>query len=567
MWRGGWGLTVIKGVNSTAKRDLIRSDDANVDGDETARDPPTDRVTQEVDLLAGIVLGPEAHTPEQEGPLVRLAGIRMAAGQLVVVPEHGPLQLKPLLQEGQPLHLFRRLLAAGVICWQRRDVLDEPDVGAGRDLLVAVDLLLLVTPVGQGSLVGPHSNLARVVNKLEVTGNALEVLAILSVLNTDLEEGVGAAFAKPVGRWDRRELLVGGVVGRRNIVRQKDRVGAHVSQTNEIVVLDDAAHLLVVVLGNDLPVVVGVVERVAGDLLALTGNTTIIVAERILSVVAVKVGLGLLVLEGNRVVVVDRDGVGVHDIVRQGFLELRRHELVAGTRSRQNGEVDLEPEQVEDEGHDDKSEGTGGEVLSKVLNAECASNALHIKQIPEVDNDGRPDGNKGEESDILSRDVAGQRKASHDQPLPPLTAESLVPQLVKFDVEEETARHGENQGGVQKNQAGLADVGVVKEDEASGHDTGGKAVARLPHDQVRYGHGQGTQNSGHRAERDVGNLVRDIRVANVLEVEVAIVADEPAHKGEQELSKGRVNIEEIGSLEIVRGKLGRYKSVLVPLGL
>ena len=71
----------------------------------------------------------------------------MAACELVVVPEHGPLQLEPLAQEGQGLDLLLRLRAARMVRRQRYDVLDKPDVGALCQLLVAIDLLLLMTPV------------------------------------------------------------------------------------------------------------------------------------------------------------------------------------------------------------------------------------------------------------------------------------------------------------------------------------------------------------------------------------------------------------------------------------
>ena len=38
-------------------------------------------------------------------------------------------------------------------------------------------------------------------------------------------------------------------------------------------------------------------------------------------------------------------------------------------------------------------------------------------------------------------------------------------------------------------------------------------------------------------------------------MEVAIVAHQPADEGEEELPQGRVDVEEIGSLEIEGGKL------------
>jgi hypothetical protein len=40
-------------------------------------------------------------------------------------------------------------------------------------------------------------------------------------------------------------------------------------------------------------------------------------------------------------------------------------------------------------------------------------------------------------------------------------------------------------------------------------------------------------------------------------VKVAIVADQPAHEGEEELAEGGVDIEEVGSLEVVGCKLSK----------
>jgi len=38
-------------------------------------------------------------------------------------------------------------------------------------------------------------------------------------------------------------------------------------------------------------------------------------------------------------------------------------------------------------------------------------------------------------------------------------------------------------------------------------------------------------------------------------METTVITHKPSHQGEEELSKGRVDIEEIGSLEVVGGKL------------
>lgn len=546
---------MVQGINATAQRHLISKNDTSIHSKKTAREPPTEGVAKEVDLLAGLALSPEADTAEQEGPLVRVAGVGVAAGELAVVVEHGTLELEPLLEEGQLLDLALRLLTAGAISGQRGNVLDDPDVGTGRDLLVSVDLLLLISPLRQRLGVSPHGDLAWVVDELEVTRDGLEVLVLLAMLNSDLEESVVLALSVGILNRDSRELLVGGVVGRSDIVREQDLVGTNVPQADQVVVLDDTTQLLVVVHGKDLPVVVGIVVGVTGDLLALARDTAIIVAERVSVLVTVEVGLGLLVANADAVVVLDVNSVGQHDVVAEGLLELGGHEVVAGAGAVEDGKVDLEPEEVEQEGHDDQTKGSGSKVLGELLEADGAIGSVDVEQVPEVNDDSRANGDKGEETDVLDRDIAGQSESGQDEPLPPLPGEGLVSELVPLDVEEQTASHGEDEGSIQENETGLANVGIVKEDETGGKNTGGETVSGLPHDEVGNGNGQSTEDGGQSSEGHVRDLVGNVGVANVLEVEVTIVADQPAHKGEEKLSKGRVDIEEVGSLEVVGSKL------------
>lgn len=80
---------------------MVSSDNASKHSQKTAGDPPAKGVANKVDLLTRVILSPEAHSAKQKRPVVRLAGVRVAAGQLVVVVEHGPLQLKPLAEERQ----------------------------------------------------------------------------------------------------------------------------------------------------------------------------------------------------------------------------------------------------------------------------------------------------------------------------------------------------------------------------------------------------------------------------------------------------------------------------------
>jgi hypothetical protein len=553
--------TAVKRVNSTAEGDLVSKKDTGVHSEKTAGKPPTNRVTEEVDLLASLVLSPEADTAKQERPLVRVAGIGVAAGKLAVVVEHSALKLEPLLKEWNRLDLALRLLATRAVDGDRRNVFSDPNVGAGCNLLVTVDLLLLVAPLGQRLGVSPHGDLAWVVDELEVTGDRLEVLVLLAVLKTNLEKGVLLTLTKGLLGCDSSELLVGRVVRRGNIVREEDLVGANVAKTDQVVVLDDATKLLIVVGGPDLPVVVGVVVRVTGNLLALARNTAIVVSERVTVLVTVEVGLGLLVADGDTVVVLNIDRVGQHDVVAQGLLELGGHEVVTGTRSVENSEVNLEPEQVEQERHDDQTEGTSSKVLAELLQADSTTGSIDVEEVPEINDNGRANGNESKDTDILDRDIARKSESGKDKPLPPLAGEGLMSKLVPLDVEEKTAGHGKDEGRIQEDKSGLSNVGIVEEQETGGKDTGGEAVTRLPHDEVCNGDGQGTEGSGQSSESHVRDLVRNVGVSNVIEVEVAIVTDEPANKSEKKLAERRVDIEEVGSLEVVGRELSKMNLV------
>jgi hypothetical protein len=60
--------------------------------------------------------------------------------------------------------------------------------------------------------------------------------------------------------------------------------------------------------------------------------------------------------------------------------------------------------------------------------------------------------------------------------------------------------------------------------------------------------------------------VLEIGLSNVLELEFPIVANEPAYESEEELAEGRVDIKEVGSLEVIGSKLA-ISLVCGPSGL
>ena len=82
----------------------------------------------------------------------------------------------------------------------------------------------------------------------------------------------------------------------------------------------------------------------------------------------VEVGFGLLVTDDDVVVIVDAHGHCSHDIVAERFLEFRRHEIIARARFGQDGEVDLEPEKIEQKGDYDEAENTSSKMLAECRN-------------------------------------------------------------------------------------------------------------------------------------------------------------------------------------------------------
>ena len=536
---------------------MIGEKDTGEDGEQTAGQPPTYGVTEEVNLLASLVLGPEADTAKKERPLDGNTGVRVAAGESVVVVEHGALQLKVLLEERHVLDLARLLLCALRVLGKSRNVLGVPDVAGLEGVLVSVDLGLLVSPVRQRSGMGPHGNLCGHVNELELDRHGLEVHARLCAIHSDLEQGIIEALAVGIIVADSGELLVGGVVRRGNIVGKEPSVGDEMAETNDITDVDAVASLFGNGTGtrDDLPEVVGVVVRVTSDLLALGRDTTVIVAKRVFVGVTVEVDLCILVTDVDGVVVVDADGLLGHDVVAQSLLELGAHEVITRAGAVEDGEVDLEPEEVEHEGNDNQTSDTSTQVLAELGQTESALSAVDVEKRPEINGDGNTDGEEGEGTDVLCRDDAAEADTGQEQPLPPLAAEGDMAKLVEADVAPDGEGHEENEGGIEEDESGLANVGVVEEHKTGSQNTGRQRVARLPHDHEDGRDGQGPHRGGHCAVCNVGDLVCDVRVANVLKQELAIVADQPACESEQELAERRMHIEEVGSLEVVRGEL------------
>jgi hypothetical protein len=466
--------TLVKSVNTTTLRELIGEKDTSKDGEQTAGQPPTYRVTEEVDLLASLVLGPEADTTKEERPLDGNTGVRVAAGEGIVVVEHGTLELKVLLEERYVLDLARLLLCTFRILGESRNVLGIPDVACLEGVLVSVDLSLLVSPFRQRSGVSPHGDLCGDVDEFEVDRHGLEVHAGLCAIHSDFKEGVVETLAIGIIVTNSGKLLVGRVVGRGNVVGEEPSVGHEMAKTNDITDVNAVADLLRdgTSARDDLPEVVGVVVRVSSNLLTLRRNTAIVVTKRVLVGVTVEVDLGILVTDVDGVVVVDADGLLSHDIVAEGLLELGAHKVVTRAGAVEDGEVDLEPEEVEHEGDDDQTSDTSSQVLAELGKAESALSAVDVEQRPEVNCDWDTDGEESEGTNVLGRDDTAEADTGQEEPLPPLAAEGGVTELVEANVAPDRESHEQDKSGIEEDESGLANVGVVEENETSSQNTG-----------------------------------------------------------------------------------------------
>lgn len=82
-------------------------------------------------------------------------------------------------------------------------------------------------------------------------------------------------------------------------------------------------------------------------------------------------------------------------------------------------------------------------------------------------------------------------------------------------------------------------------------------MACLSHDRVHERDLDGAENCGQGPHAQVGHASRDVFVANVLELKVALEAGKPACKGQEEFGKGRVDIKEIFASDVVCSKFAK----------
>ena len=160
--------------------------------------------------------------------------------------------------------------------------------------------------------------------------------------------------------------------------------------------------------------VVGIIVGISCNLLSLAGNTSIFITKGVLVGMTVEIDSSFLVLHCDEITVVDRYRLLCHDVVAEGLLEFRSHKVITWTRSVQDGEMDLEPEQVQEERNDDESNGACGKVFSKVWETQLSLSALDIQKIPEIKCDWHTNAEECENSDVFCGNDAAQAHSGQE---------------------------------------------------------------------------------------------------------------------------------------------------------
>lgn len=152
----------------------------------------------------------------------------------------------------------------------------------------------------------PDGNLGGDMNEPEMARLALNRLTIMASDNVEGEECL--VIAGPhILLGNSSDLLVGRHRRRSDIVCKKVTLGANMEKLDGILVANYAttSGLGDGLGGDDLPLVVKILVWVTCNLLALTADSSILILERILVLVRMQEDLGILVLEGDGVIVAD----------------------------------------------------------------------------------------------------------------------------------------------------------------------------------------------------------------------------------------------------------------------
>lgn len=105
----------------------------------------------------------------------------------------------------------------------------------------------------------------------------------------------------------------------------------------------------------------------------------------------------------------------------------------------------------------------------------------------------------------------------------------------------------------------------TKDDQAGTHESGHGSTPNRLEGQVHEGSQGDTADGGEEAHGDVGDIGLDVVLANLLEVEAAVEAGQPAGEGDEHLGEGRVDVHEELALDIFRREATEAEGLLSAL--
>ena len=495
----------------------------------------------------------------------------MLVGQLVVVGQHGTLQLRVLAPEAALLGrkwLLRNVRARLVQrrCRVRVHVHGVPQGGLVLGVLVAVHLQLLETPVGQSLIrVRPHRHACAIVNQTDgVYTRAPYDIVVLDAVDANAEHGIShrlfVRLVEGVGRHGRK-LHVGRHERRGDVVRAEVRARVDVQQANILVVMDDtqrlvegAVFIIDGIQGQDLPLVVRVLVLISRHLLALRRNAAVLVLEWVPVRMRVQIGIRSAVTKRDGVEGMQIDGRLEELVAVQRLLELVTHERVTRACLREDLKMNVKEAEVYQEGQDNEAHRTSAEMLDKHAHGQTASD---IQQIPQIQDDGTANGSKCEHTDHLARNRACQTHTCQGEPCPPGRLEGAVALRIEPDVAVQAAQHEQHERRIQENQARLQDVAVVSENRKRRHDGHERRYTRLAQNLEDERDLQSADDGQQQSNHAIRHIVLHVRITNFIKLKLAVKAREPRHGRDHELGKRGVHIEKVLTLDVVGGKFSK----------
>jgi hypothetical protein len=247
-------------------------------------------------------------------------------------------------------------------------------------------------------------------------------------------------------------------------VRQEVALSRNMEQLNRIVVSNHSAPAGIGQFSsrNDLPMIVGIVERVPGDLLPGRTNPSIVVLEGVTVDMGMQQSLGVLVFDRDRIIIPQfcKHGSSTRStfsphlsletkltlsiqqqlIPLQSLLESWRHEGIPRSRIDQHLEMDPEDRQIDDKGENNESPSSRCEVLedvilqtreqikvsaSRMLGTETRNRTydrmtpFDIQNPPKIPANRSPNGHKCKQPDHLASQSTSQEEPGSHQISPP----------------------------------------------------------------------------------------------------------------------------------------------------